>query len=611
MKFLAFLFTLLLSFATIAQRSPGYLNLEGTVLGYEYDPGKGIFKKGSIEIHGSVAGVNMEVTSNGSKVTSTKTGVGGEYALKLELGKKYLLTYTKSDYAKSAITLDLTGIDESLVEVGLVLDHVELILNEFKSKAAIDNGSSFGTVKFNNSSSKFYFVPTEFSKKERLFKNIEDSAPVDLITNSLNKNASKNVDIEVDDEGNEVVKNNTKKKNNYTTDDTEDVIETIDESTTLGNFEKVKIKAFKSLEGLTFTDITNREQELKNAWDQLEKDKSFAVTEEDFLMIKAREELLLAAERELDAAHKYIDEQNAKLSAQQNVIYLGIVLILALLIVGFLVFKSARDKKKANLILAAKNKKINDSILYAERIQKSILLAPEMMNAFLPNPVLFYKPLDIVSGDFYWVNKIGDKIIFAAIDCTGHGVPGAFMSLIGNTLMNQIIKEKKITEPDKILSELHKGVVEALHEVNHEDDLSDDGMDMAICVLNDSTLKLDFAGAMNPAYIVRNGEVIELDAKLQGIGGTVRNRIKKEVDFNLESFQLEKSDGVYLFSDGYMDQFGGTTDEKFNLGRFKSLLLELQSIPLDQRYNKLETTFNNWKGNREQIDDVLVIGVEI
>ena len=609
MNKLIFIFSFIFTISSLAQRSPGHLNLEGTVLGYEYDPGKGLFKKGSLEIHGSVSGAEITVTSGGSKVTSTKTSAGGEYGIKLKTGKKYVLTYSKKNYGKSAITIDLTGIDEDIANAGLVLDHIELILNEFKSDAAIDNGSSFGTIKFNNSSSKFYFVPTEFSKKERLFKNIEDSAPVDLMENSLDKNASKNVDIQTEEE---VVSNNNSSNNDNTTEIYNEGEENLSVNESIvGRFEQAKIKAFKSLEGLTLTDISNRETELKNAWEQLEKDKSFAVTEEDFLMIKAREELLLAAERELDAAHKYIDEQNEKLSAQQNVIYLGVVLILVLLAVGFLIFKSSRDRKKANLVLAAKNKKINESILYAERIQKSILLSPDMMSSFLPKPVLYYKPLDIVSGDFYWINKIGDKIIFAAVDCTGHGVPGAFMSLIGNTLMNQIIKEKKITEPNKILSELHKGVVEALHEVNHEDDLSDDGMDMAICVLNESTLKLDFAGAMNPAYIVRNGEVMELDAMLQGIGGTVRNKIKKEVDFNTESIQLEKSDGVYICSDGYMDQFGGQQDEKFNLSRFKSLLIELQSMPVDERYNKLDSTFTSWKGNRDQIDDVLVLGVEV
>ena len=177
--------------------------------------------------------------------------------------------------------------------------------------------------------------------------------------------------------------------------------------------------------------------------------------------------------------------------------------------------------------------------------------------------------------------------------------------------MNQIIKEKKIIKPNLILSELHKGVVEALYETNQDDGLSDDGMDMAICVLDEKTKKMNFAGAMNLAFIVRKGEVLELAASHQGIGSTVRNKIKKDIDFELTEFQLEKSDGVYLFSDGFMDQFGGDADEKFNLGRFKSLLVEVQNAKVEERYGKLDSAFNNWRGSKDQIDDVLVIGVEV
>ena len=184
------------------------------------------------------------------------------------------------------------------------------------------------------------------------------------------------------------------------------------------------------------------------------------------------------------------------------------------------------------------------------------------------------------------------------------------MSLIGNTLMNQIVKEKKIYKPGEILKNLHEGVVESLSQ-EADEEAAQDGMDMSICSIDKTTGELVFSGAMNPVYIVQNGEFKELSANLRGIGGVLRRKRKKEISFAEESIKLSKGDMVYLFSDGYMDQFGGENKEKFNISRFREMLLSIYKLPTDEQESKVETSLNNWMGSNHQVDDICVIGVRI
>lgn len=611
MKFYIYLLFFCIGFSSFAQRTPDQLILEGTIMGYHYDPAK-FLKKEKVEVQGSVSGVQISVESGGSKITSATSDKGGAFGIKIPLEKKYKLSYTKSGYGSSALDIDLTGIPADMAASGLKLSNIELILNDNETDKPADNGASFGTVFYNSSSRAFEFKEAIFEKKDRLFKDSEDNTMINLIKSSLKKNRNSNntpVEQVVEDGGQET----PKIVKTYVNDEGETVVveqENGIQAKTLTVLSKTNIGDIAKWGSLSEADISNRAKEISDAWDQLEKDKLVAVTEEDFILIQAREQLLVAAEKELEAAKTFIAEQDAKLSAQKN--YNLALLFVLLIFAGFIfvLIRSIIQKKRSNFELAKKNKKIMTSIQYAERIQKSVLLKDGEIKALLPESFVYYQPLDVVSGDFYWFSEVNGKVIMAAVDCTGHGVPGAFMSLIGNTLLNQIVNEKKIHQPGQILKHLHEGVVGSLGQ-EADEEAAQDGMDMAICSIDKSSGEVIFSGAMNPVYLIQNGEFKELSANLRGIGGVMRRKRKNEITFQEEKIKLSKGDMVYLFSDGYMDQFGGTDKEKFNIGRFRDLLLSIHQLSADEQKEKVSKAIQDWKGNYHQVDDMLVIGARV
>ena len=244
------------------------------------------------------------------------------------------------------------------------------------------------------------------------------------------------------------------------------------------------------------------------------------------------------------------------------------------------------------------------SIDYAQRLQQTILPSRTQISAVFKNSFVMYKPKATVSGDFYWFANKGNKKMFAAADCTGHGVPGAFMSLVGHNALNQATKV--FHRPSQVLNSVNRLSAAAMRAYQ-EDDQVKDGMDIALCSVDLSTMELEFAGAHNPAWIIRRGELIQLDADAFSIGMYVNG----EREFANASFKLEDGDMIYLFSDGYADQFGGPQGKKFLRKRFRELLMEISSLPMQQQLQALEETFDTWKGSQEQIDDVLVVGVAI
>ncbi|HEY0029691.1 MAG TPA: two-component regulator propeller domain-containing protein [Bacteroidia bacterium] len=260
-----------------------------------------------------------------------------------------------------------------------------------------------------------------------------------------------------------------------------------------------------------------------------------------------------------------------------------------------------------NSELAEKNKDITDSIRYAKRIQEAILPPEKVIKRYLPDSFVFSKPKDIVSGDFYWVNKKGDDILFAAVDCTGHGVPGAFMSIVGHNILTQAINDNIAVTPAKLLDKLNKGVSETLNQTS-EDTRLRDGMDIALCSINFKTMELQYAGAYNPLIIIRNKELIEIKADSIAIGSYTETQ---QQTYNNHVMQLQKGDTIYVFSDGYTDQFGGAEGKKFKLAQFKTMLLTLNGAPLDQQQIALETSIDEWRGVLQQVDDMLVIGVRV
>jgi len=250
--------------------------------------------------------------------------------------------------------------------------------------------------------------------------------------------------------------------------------------------------------------------------------------------------------------------------------------------------------------LAQKNKDITDSIRYAKRIQFAIL-PPEM--PFRDTFILF-KPKDIVSGDFYWLTKVENKEFFAAVDCTGHGVPGAFMSIIGHNSLTKIVREYGITEPGKILTRLNSELANTLHQHSEAGEVYD-GMDLALVAYDPETNVLEYAGAFNPLYLVREGELREVRADRIAIG---RQTLESTTEFTTHRIDIKKGDSVYLFSDGYADQFGGEMMKKFKYTNLKALFTRIWKEPMEKQKKILNDTLIQWQGQLEQVDDILIIG---
>jgi serine phosphatase RsbU (regulator of sigma subunit) len=278
-----------------------------------------------------------------------------------------------------------------------------------------------------------------------------------------------------------------------------------------------------------------------------------------------------------------------------------------------LVARFALEESKHEL--QEKNTEITDSINYAKRLQDALIPPKEVFKKILPDSFIIFKPKDIVSGDFYWISELNTTkenntneklVVFSVADCTGHGVPGAFMSLIGLKIFNQSVKQKGVNSPAEALDYLNNEVFNTVNKHSDSDNIIRDGMDVALCSINFKTLVLTFAGAKNPVYIVRKKELYEIKGDKQPIGAH-----ETQEPFTNKEYQLEKGDMVYIFSDGYADQFGGPKGKKLKYKPFKEMLIANADESMDEQEQELENLFENWRGDLEQLDDVCVIGVRI
>ncbi len=266
-----------------------------------------------------------------------------------------------------------------------------------------------------------------------------------------------------------------------------------------------------------------------------------------------------------------------------------------------------RNIEEAYQIIESYIGKITDSIRYAEQIQKSILPDINALKTILTDTFTFYKPKDIVSGDFYWYSVRGDKVFIALADCTGHGVPGAFMSIIGIDLLNQIVIHQGCEEPDKILSFLNKELREKLRK-GKEELILKDSMDIALCIIDRNTREISYSGALIPLFIVSNGEVSEIKPNYTSLGAS--NRIFNK-EFRIHNFTLNPDSWLYLSTDGYFDQFGGEFNKKFMRTRFVEFLLKINQLSASAQCDEMENQLNIWMGEHEQLDDVLVWGIKV
>lgn len=269
--------------------------------------------------------------------------------------------------------------------------------------------------------------------------------------------------------------------------------------------------------------------------------------------------------------------------------------------------EAQRDElEKQNAHIALQNKEITASIVYAKRIQTAVMPTESEIQQIMPDGFIYFKPRDIVSGDFYWASQRKDKTIIVAADCTGHGVPGAFMSMLGISFLNEIITEQEFPKANEILNELRQNVLNTLSQKVENVDMQD-GMDIALVIIDKKEMQAEFAGAFNPMILIRNGELHEVPADRMPIGSHVFER----ESFKNNVIKIYKNDAIYLFSDGFISQFGGAEDRKFNSKAFRQLLVNIHTRPMLEQRKVLDSTMTNWMGDKEQMDDILVIGVRV
>ncbi len=334
------------------------------------------------------------------------------------------------------------------------------------------------------------------------------------------------------------------------------------------------------------------------------------------------------------------DERNLKMQMYFLLLGFAVVIVFAIII-----FRNYKSKIRANNLLRKQKEQLQNakeeievqkqeieaSIVYAQNIQKAVLPSKELRKEILPEHFVFFRPRNIVSGDFFWLRKIDKYLVVSVADCTGHGVPGAFMSMLGFMFLNEVVTLKNIHNAGLILDKVREKVKESLHQSGKEGEAKD-GMDMSFYIINTETNELNYAGAFNPLYIIRDNNKIDDIEKLKESGVKIFKPKKANIDASLieikadrqpiaiysyekaftnHRFQLQKGDRLYSFSDGYPDQFGGENGKKFNAKRFKELLLDIRNNDMESQKKIINDNFIEWMGDIEQVDDVILLGLKI
>ena len=316
-----------------------------------------------------------------------------------------------------------------------------------------------------------------------------------------------------------------------------------------------------------------------------------------------------------------LEKREQDINRQRIVITVSVLILILVIALAFFIYRGYKQKERSNNelqqayveietknhLVEEKNKEILDSIYYAKRIQTALLASDKLLNKHLPEYFVFYKPKDIVSGDFYWAQIVNDNFLICAADCTGHGVPGAFMSLLGVSYLNEIVRDKTINSPAEVLNKLRTEIIQSLNTESNNENTVNDGMDISLCNYKFNEMKLQFACANNPLWLIRNNEIQEFKADKFPVG-KYHGEMKS---FTHQEIQLQKGDVVYMLTDGFADQFGGPNGKKFKYKPLQELLINSHKAPLQEQKSLLESTITNWRGSLEQVDDILIIGIRV
>lgn len=394
--------------------------------------------------------------------------------------------------------------------------------------------------------------------------------------------------------------------------------------------QKINTKELTQLISFTLASLYDKKNDYQRAYEYYQ---LFSVTK-DSLLNQENSKLITEMntkyttekkEKEIELLKKNEDIQKLELAKRKNelerqrTVSIGVFVgFLLLMIVATLMYSRYRLKKKANdqlqtaynlieeknTLIEKSNLMIMDSITYAKRIQDAILPSPEEIAVAVSTDFfILYQPAQIVSGDFYWCSPQQDKTVFVVADCTGHGVPGAFMSMIGNTLLNEIVNERKITDTKQIAELLDEKIIHALHQDEHSQKF--DGMDISICCIDKRTNKISFTGAHHHMYTY-NGQLHKIKGDPYSIGGAQQQNSKK---FTSQTIDHENGLDLYFLTDGYCDQSGGSDNKRFSSKKFENILEQIHHVEMNEQKEKLEQEFKNWKGDTKQRDDVLVVGI--
>lgn len=385
----------------------------------------------------------------------------------------------------------------------------------------------------------------------------------------------------------------------------------------LTNMVEVSEKIGKYKEALEYNKLAQALKDSLNN-ESLKKESYKKELDFDYSKKKAIDSLQVVANEKITEA-KFKQEKT-----QRYALYGGLIVLIG---VAIFIFNRLQITRKQNLIIEnqkmevelkneeithqkelveEKQKEIIDSINYAKRIQQAVLTGDDVWNKVSKEHFILFKPKDIVSGDFYWAyNTPNNRSVFALADCTGHGVPGGFMSMLGNSFLNEIVVENKIFKADEILNKLRSKIIKALEQKGGTQ--QKDGMDISLCVWNKLDNTLEFAGANNPLWLLRGSELQEYKADKMPIGTYLEN----EVPFSSTNIQLQKGDIIFLSTDGYADQFGGPKGKKYKYKPLIEGLIRNSNLPMEEQKIALDNTFNQWKHHHDQVDDVSVIGVKV